>query len=57
MTNVSGSGFIRTSPTGPMPSTGASSSIIDIAIIALVCPPLRFNRGGKPVCHDGKVSS
>jgi hypothetical protein len=40
-----------------MPSTGASSSIIDIAIIARVCPPLRSNRGGKPVCHDGKVSS
>ena len=38
MTNVLGSGFIRTSPTGPMPSTGASSSIIDIAIIARVWP-------------------
>ncbi len=38
VTNVSGSGLIRTSPTGPIPSTGDSSSTIDIAIIARVCP-------------------
>ena len=37
-TNVAGSGTMRTSPTGPMPSTGCRWSSMDMAIIATVCP-------------------
>ena len=36
--SVLGSGTMRTSPTGPMPSTGWRVSSMDIAIIATVCP-------------------
>ena len=43
---MSGSGLIRTSPTGPMPSTGCSVSSMVIAIIAVVWPmPLAIRSG------------
>src|SRR5215469_13154889 len=41
---------MRTSPTGPMPATGWSSSSIDIAIIARVCPmPLSTRSASRAV--------
>ena len=45
-TNVDGSGMMRTSPTGPIPSTGCRESSMDMAIIATVCPiPVRSRDG------------
>jgi hypothetical protein len=48
VTYVAGSGLIRTSPTGPIPSTGCSESSMDMAIIATVCPiPVRSRVGSR----------
>ena len=45
-TNVAGSGRMRTSPTGPMPSTGCRWSSIDMAIMATVWPiPVTMRAG------------
>ena len=50
-TNVRGSGLIRTSPTGPMPSTGWRWSSMFIAIIATVCPiPLAIRASRPDTC-------
>ena len=47
---MSGSGTIRTSPTGPIPATGCSWSSMDMAIIATVCPmPLAMRSRSRPV--------
>ena len=43
---MDGSGRMRTSPTGPIPSTGCRESSMDMAIIATVCPiPVRSRDG------------
>ena len=50
-TKVCGSGTMRTSPTGPMPSTGCRWSSMFIAIIATVCPmPLVIRASSPEAC-------
>jgi len=52
-TNVAGSGMMRTSPTGPMPSTGWRWSSMDMAIMATECPiPVTMRAGSIGAAAD-----